>query len=170
MDGLGLTCVPIAFQWIGAVEGWPWALCSGARRNLASSGFRTLDPWPEVGSTKISVMRVLWCSNGTGQQEGAINHMGKGRYLYSLEYIPLVFSCFFLSNFQTLKFVVTLFLGTVRPRRLKLGAHVDSGQLYHACRNEVSAIYSSLYFFIFLSLQFSNIKIFRPTFLRNCEA
>ena len=58
---------------------------------LASSGFQTLDPWPEVGSTKISVMRMLWCIYGTGQQEGAINYMGKGRYLYSLEYIPLVF-------------------------------------------------------------------------------
>ena len=32
-------------------------------------------------------------------------------------------SFFFLSNFQTLKFFVTLFSGTVRPRRLKLGTH-----------------------------------------------
>ena len=30
--------------------------------------------------------------------------------------------------------------------------------------------YSSLYFFIFLSLQFSHITIFCHTFLRNCEA
>ena len=34
---------------------------------------------------------------------------------------------FFLSNFQALKFFVTLFSGTVRPRRLKLGTHMDSG-------------------------------------------
>ena len=38
----------------------------------------------------------------------------------------LYFFLFFLSNFQTLKFFVTLLSGTVRPRRLKLGTHVDS--------------------------------------------
>ena len=34
---------------------------------------------------------------------------------------PFISSFFFLSNFQTLKFFVTLFSGTVRPRSLKLG-------------------------------------------------
>ena len=42
---------------------------------------------------------------------------------------------FFLSNFQTLKFFVTLFSGTLRPRRLKLGTHVASGQMYHVYWN-----------------------------------
>ena len=79
-------------------------------------------------------------------------------------------SFFFLSNFQTLKFFVTLFSATVRPRRLKHGTHVDSGQMYRVYRNQASGVNSSLYFFIFLSLQFSNIKIFRHTFLSNCEA
>ena len=37
-------------------------------------------------------------------------------------------------------------------------------------QNQAAAAYLSLYFFIFLSLQFSNIKIFCHTFLRNCEA
>ena len=60
-------------------------------------------------------------------------------------------SSFFLSNL--LKIFVTLFSGTVRPRRLKLGTHVDSGQMYRVYRNEAAAAYSSLYFFI--SLQFS---------------
>ena len=83
---------------------------------------------------------------------------------------PFISSFFFLSNFQTLKFLVTLFSGTARPRRLKLGTHMDSGQLYRAYRNQAAPAYSSLYFFIFLSLQFSNIEIFRHTFLRNCEA
>ena len=41
----------------------------------------------------------------------------------------LLYSFFFLSNFQTLKFFVTLFSGTVRLRRLKVGTHVDSGHL-----------------------------------------
>ena len=82
---------------------------------------------------------------------------------------PFMFSFFFLSSFQTLKIFVTLFSGTVRPRRLKLGTHVDSGQMYGVYRNQAAAAYSSLYFFIFLSLQFSNIEIFHQFFLRNCE-
>ena len=70
------------------------------------------------------------------------------------------FIYFFLSNFHKLQFFVTLFWGTVRPWRLKLGTHVDSGQIYCAYRNQAAAAYLSLYFFNFLSLQFSNIKIF----------
>ena len=86
-------------------------------------------------------------------------------------------SFFFLPNFQALKIFVTLFSGIVKPRRLKLDTHLDSGQMYRVYRNQAAAaylsfysVYSSLYFFIFLSLQFSNIKMFRHTFLRNCEA
>ena len=73
---------------------------------------------------------------------------------------PFISSFFFLSNFQTLEFFVTLFSGTVRPRRLKLGTHMDSGQMYHVYRNQAAAAYLSLYFFIFLSLQFSTLKFF----------
>ena len=62
---------------------------------------------------------------------------------------PFISSFFFLSNFQTLKFFVTLFSGTVRPRRLKLGTHVDSGQTYRVYENQVATAYSSLYFFHF---------------------
>ena len=65
---------------------------------------------------------------------------------------------------QTLEFFVTLFLGTVRPRRLKLGTHVGSGQIYHIYWNQAAAAYSSLYFFIFLSLQFSTLKLFVTLF------
>ena len=68
---------------------------------------------------------------------------------------PFIFSFFFLSNFQTLKFFVTLFSGTVRPRSFKLGTYLDSGQMYHVYRNQATAAYSSFYFFIFLSLNFS---------------
>ena len=57
-------------------------------------------------------------------------------------------------TFQTLE----LFLGTVRPRRLKLGTHLGSGQVYHVYCNQAAAAYSSLYFFIFLSFQFSRLK------------
>ena len=78
---------------------------------------------------------------------------------------PFISSFFFLSNFQTLKFLVTLFSQTVRLRRLKLCTLVDSGKMYRVYRNQAAATYSSLYVFIFLSLQFSNIRIFRHTFL-----
>ena len=47
---------------------------------------------------------------------------------------------------------------------------MDSGQMYRVYQNQAAAAYLSLYFFIFLSLQFWNIKIFPHTFLRNCEA
>ena len=83
---------------------------------------------------------------------------------------PFISSFFFLSNYQTLKFFVTFFSGTVRSRRLKLGTHVDSGQMYRVYWNQAAAAYLSLYFFIFLSLQFSNIKFFRHTLLTNWEA
>ena len=83
---------------------------------------------------------------------------------------PFISSFFFISNYQTLKIFLTFFSGTVRSRRLKLGTHVDSGQMYHVYRNQAAAAYSPHCFFLFLSLQFSNIKIFRHTLLTNCEA
>ena len=81
-------------------------------------------------------------------------------------------------TFQTVEFLVTLFLGTVRPRRLKLGTHVGSGQMYHVYWSQAATafhpfIHFSLLFiplFIFLSLQFSTWKFFVTLFLRNCEA
>ena len=85
-----------------------------------------------------------------------------------LLFVPLFF--IFLSSFQTLKIFVILFSGTIIPRRLKLGTHVDSEQMYCVYRKPAAAACSSLHFFIFLSLQFSDIEIFRQSFLRNCEA
>ena len=83
---------------------------------------------------------------------------------------PFISSFFFLSNFQILKLFVILFSGTVRLRRLKLGTHMDKGQMYRIYRNQAAAAYSSLYFFILLSLQCLHIKIFCHTFVTNCEA
>ena len=85
-------------------------------------------------------------------------------------FIPLFLHFSFSSDFQILKFFVTLFSGTVRPRSLKFGTHMDSGQIYRVYWNQAAAAYASLYFFIFLSLQFSNIRIYCHTFLRKCEA
>ena len=75
-------------------------------------------------------------------------------------YLSLYFFIFLSLLFSALKFLVTLFSGTVRPRRLKIGTHVDSGQMYHVYQNEAAAAYSSLYFYISLSLQFSKLKVF----------
>ena len=72
-------------------------------------------------------------------------------------FVPLLFH-FFSLQFSTMKFFVTLFSGTMRPRKLKIGTHVDSGQMYHVYQNQAAAAYSSLYFFIFLSLQFSTLN------------
>ena len=83
---------------------------------------------------------------------------------------PFISSFFFLFRSQTLKIFVTLFSGTVRPTKFKLGTHMNNGWMYHVYRNQGTAAYSSLCFFIFLSLQFLNIENFRHTFRRNCEA
>ena len=100
-------------------------------------------------------------------------HVDSGQmyHVYRIRLLLLIcsFISFFFLQFSALKFFVTLLLGTVRPRRLKIGTHVNSGQMYHVYRNQAAATYSSLYFFIFLSPIF-NIEIFRHTFLRNCEA
>ena len=85
-------------------------------------------------------------------------------------YSSFYFFIFLSLQFSNINLFCQLFSGTVRPRRLKLGTNMESGQIYHVYRNQAVAAYSSLYFFIFLSLQFSNIKIFRHTCLRNCEA
>ena len=80
-------------------------------------------------------------------------------------YSFLCFSFFFLSNFQTLKIFVTLVSGTVRPRRLKLGTHVNNGWVYHVYRNQAAAAYLSLYFFSFFFLSnFQTLKIFVTLF------
>ena len=76
----------------------------------------------------------------------------------------------FLSNFQTLKFFVTLFSGTVSPKIFELGTLVNNGWMYREYQNGAAAAYLSLYFFSFLSLQLSNINNFRHFFLRNYEA
>ena len=81
-------------------------------------------------------------------------------------YFGHISSSFQFSNVKK-KFVT---LGTVRPRRLKLYTDVDNEWMYPVYKIQAAAIYLSLYFFIFLSLQFSSIKNFRHTFLRNCEA
>ena len=72
-------------------------------------------------------------------------------------YLSLYFFIFLSLKFSALKFFpFSLFSETVRPRRLKLGTHVDIGQMYHVYRNQAAAAYLSHYF----SQIFSN-EIFR---------
>ena len=94
-------------------------------------------------------MYVQVCSNSAYPQHSGDRYSTNG---------PLV-SFFFVSNFQTLIFFVTLFSGTMRPRRLKIGTHLDSGQMYRIYQNlaAAAAAYSSLHFFIFLS-NFQTLK------------
>ena len=79
-------------------------------------------------------------------------------------YSSLYFFIFLSLQFSTLKCFVTLLSGTVRPRILKIGTHLDSGKMWHVYQNQAAASYSSLYFFIFLSLQFSTFKFFITLF------
>ena len=96
---------------------------------------------------------------GTHMDRGQMYHVYRNQAA-AAAYLSLYFFIFLSLQFSTLQFFITLFSGTLRSRRLKLGTHIDSGQMYHVYQNQAAAAYSSLYFFIFLSLQFSNIKIF----------
>ena len=128
------------------------------------SNFQTLTFFVTLFSGTMMPRRLKL---GTHVDSGQMYHVY--RNLAAAAY-PSLYSFFLLSNFQLLKLFVTLFSRTVRPGRLKLCTHVDSGWLYRVYRNRAAAAYPSLWFFIFLSLQFSNIKTFRHIFLRNCEA
>ena len=129
------------------------------------SNFQTLKFFVILFSETVRPRRLKCCTHVDGRQIYRV-YRNQAAAAYSFH---SSFSFFFLSNFQTLKIFVTLFSGTMRPRRVKLGSNVDSWQMYRVYWNQAATAYSSLYFFIFLSLQFSNIKMFHHTFLRNCE-
>ena len=78
-----------------------------------------------------------------------------------------LFFHFSFSNFHILKFFVTLFLGTLRPRRLKHGTHMDSGQIYRVPESGCCFLFVPL--FIFFPPNFQTLKFF-VIFLRKCEA
>ena len=83
-------------------------------------------------------------------------------------YSSLYFFIFFSPFFKHANFPSKLLSGTVRPRRLKLGTHVDSWWMYHVYQNQAPVAYLFLFLYFFF-LQYSNIKYFRHTFLSNCE-
>ena len=110
------------------------------------SNFQTLKVFVTLFSETVRLRRLKL---GTHVDSGQMYRVYQNQAAAFIR--PFISSFFFLSNFQTLKVFVTLFSGTVRPRRLKLGTHVDSGQMYRVYQNQAAATYSSLYFFIFLS-------------------
>ena len=67
---------------------------------------------------------------------------------------PFSSSFFFPCNFQILKFSITFFTGTARPRS-KLDTHVDNGYMYYVYWNQAAVADFSLYFYFF-SFKFSN--------------
>ena len=77
---------------------------------------------------------------------------------------PFVSSFFFLSNFQTLKF-----FRNCEAYKVETWYTHNNGVMYCVYQNQAAAMYLSLYFFIFLSLQFSSFNNFCHTFLRNCK-
>ena len=59
----------------------------------------------------------------------------------------------FLSNFQISKHVISLFSGTERHTKLKLGPHMDSRLMYHVYLNQAAGAFIPL----FLQFSFSRI-------------
>ena len=90
------------------------------------------------------------------------------RFLFLI--LPLISSFFFLSNFQISKSFISLFSGTERHTKLKLGPHMDSRLIYHVYLNQAAGAYVFLYIFNFLSLKFQNKLLshfsVRPTKLK----
>ena len=87
-------------------------------------------------------MRPRRLELGTHEDSGQMYRVYRNQA--AAAYSSLYFFIFFLSNFQTLKIFVTLLSGTVRPRRSKLGTHVNSGWMYRVYQNQAAAAYSSL--------------------------
>ena len=75
-------------------------------------------------------------------------------------------SVFFLSHFQILKYFAALFLGTVRPIKLKLDTHVDIGWMLMYCvyHNQAATSYLSLISFFFFLSNVNKLKFFVTLF------
>ena len=140
-----------------------WNQAAAAAYSIISSffflQFSTLKYMITLSSGAVRPRRLKL---GTHLDIGHMYHVYRNQAAAS--YLSLYFFIFLSLQFSILKFLVTFFSGTVRPRRLKLVTHVDSRQMYHVYQNQAAAAYLSLYFFIFLSLQFSTLKFFVTLF------
>ena len=80
------------------------------------------------------------------------------------DYLSLYFSFLFLSYFQISKIFITLFSGTVRPGRLNLGIHLDSGQMYHVYWNQLLLLICPFISSFFFLSNFQTLKFFVTLF------
>ena len=83
------------------------------------------------------------------------------------------FIFFFSPVFKYKKKIISLFSGTERHTKLKLGPHMVIRLMYHVYLNQAAGVYLFLCFFNFLSLKFQNINFLshfsvRPTKLKLC--
>ena len=85
-------------------------------------------------------------------------------------YYSLNFFIFLSLQFSNIKNIISLFSGTERHTKLKLGPHMDSRLMYHVYLNQAAGVYLFLYFFNFLSLKFQNIKFFITLFCKAYKA
>ena len=100
-------------------------------------------------------MRLRRLKIGTRMDSGQIYHVYQNQA--AAAYSSL-YSFFFLSNFQHCNFS-SLFSQELWGLEDWNLVHTDSGQMYYVYWNQAAAAaYSSHYFFIFLSLQFSTLK------------
>ena len=83
-----------------------------------------------------------------------------------LTYSSLNFIIFLSLQFSNIKNFISLFSGTERHTKLKLGPHVDSRLMYRVYLNHAAGVYLFLYFFNFLSLKFQHIKFFITLFCK----
>ena len=74
-------------------------------------------------------------------------------------YLFFYFFNFFYLQFQNIKIIVILFLGIVRPTKLKRDTHMGNGLIYCVYQNQAACTYLFLCVSsFFLSLQLGNIK------------
>ena len=126
------------------------------------SNFQTLNFFVKLFSGTVRPRRLKL---GTHMDSEQMYHVYRNLLIH-----PFILSFFFLSNFQTLNFFVTLFSGTVRPRRLKHGTHVDNGLMYSVYRTHAAALIRPLISSFFFLSNFHTLQFFVTIFLRNCEA
>ena len=74
-------------------------------------------------------MRPRRLKLGTNMNSGWMYHVYQNQAAAAYFFL-LIFSFFFLFNYQTLKIFVGDILGTMRPRRLKFRTNMNSGQMY----------------------------------------
>lgn len=82
-------------------------------------------------------------------------------------FLCLLFS---LSSFQSLKICVPVSSGSIRDRIFKIGVVIENLMLYCRIKNQIADLFSSLCLSFFLSLLFSDIKIFVSIFSGTIQA